>query len=194
MKRQSISLLAVLFAASLQASVFQIDSAPYFDGTEHVGPYHSRLDGIEVISFCIDLNSQVGFGQQFDVTVLSLANYEGADKAAYREEGFLAGQALRFSDLPTISAIQRAIWMVGLPGTTNPYLVTADAVSWLTLAENQTHNTTTDANVLLYLKDGVGQSQIGVVPEPATWAIIVIGAVSLFGFLRMGHNQRQNRK
>jgi len=56
--------------------------------------------------------------------------------------------------------------MVGLPGMTNPYLVTADAVSWLILAENQTYNATTDANVLLYLKDGVGQSQIGVVPDP----------------------------
>src|SRR5258706_12311385 len=128
MKRHLISLLAVLFAASLPASVFQINSAQFFDGTEYVGPYSSTLDGNQVITLCIDLQSQVGFGQQFDVTVVSLANYQGPDRNMYREEGWLAEQTIGLTDIATIWAIQRALWMVPIPGTTNPYLATADAL------------------------------------------------------------------
>ncbi len=190
MKNLIYAIILLALCACAKASVFSIESAQFNDGVEYVGPYSSLLDGNQVISFCIDLNSQVGFHQQFDVTVVSLANFQGSndDKKMYREEGWLAEQTFGLTDVATLSAIQRAIWMV--PGLTSTYLATPDSLAWLALAEAHEHDTSLDSGITLYLSGAGGQSQIGVVPEISTQASIILLGASMLFFMYLGRKQR----
>lgn len=187
-------LLFLLLWASAQATTFSIDSAQYNDGTEFLGPYNSTVTfdsnpsfalSYPVQSFCVDLNSTVSFGQQFNVDVINLSQYSGPLALEYHESGWLATMALQNTgSLTTLSAINRAIWLLTTPnGNSNPYLNTVDAQAWVTQAQVNYQSLPTN-DVVLFLKDGVGQNQIEVIPEPSTYAFFGIGLLALIGFRR----------
>lgn len=207
MKRPTFIELAAMLALIIAyvtpnravADVFTINSSQYNDGTENLAPYSSTWNGIAIQSFCIDLNSQVGFGQQFNVTTINLSDYQGPNQLAYWEAGFLAFTLQQFVAQPNpslgaISNLNKAIWYITTPDSqNNGYLNTPGVNSWVVYAQLN-FNTIAQSDITLYLKDGAGQSQLSVIPEPSTWAIALIGLVSLIGFLRLGHKQRASRK
>lgn len=191
-----LGVFLLLVSAPLRADVVHltITSADYNDGQYYVGPYHSIIahgDNLvfPAITFCIDFTHHVGFGQGFEVHVVNLADYTGALHDSYWEAGWLTLQLQNTTNLVSISNIQRAIWQITTPGTTDPYLTTADASAWVAQAVAN-YQSVDQSNFVLYLRSGEsGQSQISVVPEPTTYALACAGLISLVGFRRLFHGK-----
>lgn len=193
MKRFALLLLFALCAANVRADTFSIDSALYNDGTFFVGPYNSTWNGLHITSFCVDMTHEVGFGQVFDVTAINLADYQGPDKSQFEQAAFLTTLMAGQTDIPTLSLIQRAIWLITTPGTTDPYLTQPSVFAYTTLAFQQSYSTQFDSQFTLFERAGdAGQAQLALVPEPSSYASAGIGFLSLLGFLWAGKRQRNN--
>ncbi len=186
MKRLLLLIALCLTVGCARASVFSIESAPFNDGHSYIGGYHSLLDGNEVISFCIDYGHNVGFHQSYEVTAISLSDYQGPLRTNYLEAGYLILLLTGITDVDAISNIQRAIWLITTPGTSDPYLTTSPSFAYATQA-TLNYQSVDASNFTLILRDGVaGQSQlvVGQVPEASTFAFCAIGLVALIGLRR----------
>lgn len=201
MKRYLLVILFLLWISPARADVFHltINSADYNDGQYYVGFYHSTLahgDNLvfPALTICIDFTHHVGFGEGFEVHAVNLADYAGPLATNYWEAGWLALQLQTTTDVATISNIQRAIWQITTPGTTDPYLTTSAASGWVDQAIAN-YQSCPQSEFVLYLRSGEsGQSQLSVVPEPSVNACIGVGVLSLLGFLKFGRDQRRNRR
>lgn len=192
MKRFLFLLLVALctaypFSARADILKFTINSAGTFDGSFYVGQYNSSYtnqDGsifVPIQSFCIDFTDHVSFGEEFDVTAVNLANFSGPLQQNYWEAGWLALQIQNTTDVATISAMQRAIWLITTPGSSDPYLTTTDSFGWVLQAQ-QNYQSVAASDFVLFLKSGdVGQNQLAVVPEPSVFALGAVGVLSLLG-------------
>lgn len=195
--KKFLLLVFVCLCTSARADVFQftINSADYNDGSFYVGQYHSTIThgnpdpnlAIPLLSICIDFTHHVNFGESFEVHAINLADYQGPLAQNYWEAGWLALQLQTTTDLPTISNIQRAIWLITTPGTDNPYLTTLGSFEWANQAALN-YQSVPASTFELYLRSGEsGQSQLSVVPEPSTYALSLfgVGTISLLGFRRL---------
>jgi hypothetical protein len=205
-----LAILSLFLTRTARADVeqFTINSAPFFDGHEFVGPYNSSLTGgdafyLPLHSFCIELNNTVNFGQAFAVTPILLSDYQPGTPAQMTllEVGYLMVAAELASyqpnpDVGMLSLMNRAIWYLTTPGAAeNPYLNTADVGYWVNWAQNHPVEPTDTQGFIIYLRDGdIGQSQMGFVmgpfiPEPGTWATVVF-AFCLFAGLKLWQLRR----
>lgn len=184
-----LAALAIIGIAKSRASTFEIDSATFNDGVENLAPYEGKLDNVFCTTYCIDLQSTVGFGQQFNVSVINLSTYTGPLATEYVEAAYIVLKLQNVTDVGTASILNRAIWDITSPGNTNPYLQDASVLSIVQDAQ-QNYQTVDRQNFDLLLKDGVGQNQLMVVPEPEIYASFTIGLISLLGFIRLGQRKK----
>lgn len=193
MKRNILYAIILLAMCSLaRASILSIESAQYNDGHSFVGPYSSLLDGNQIVSFCIDYGHNVGFHQNFNVSVVSLANFEGPMRTNYLEAAWIVLQMQNTTDLATLSDQQRGLWLITTPGTSDPYLTTIGAFTWATAAA-QNYQSVDPSQFNLLLRNGnIGQSQITMIPEPGAVCWVLVGA-SLLVFLYLGRRQRAKK-
>lgn len=200
MKRFLLLLILLpLLAARADTLTLRIDSAPYNDGTAFVGPYHSTITGgsdthafsFPIETFCIDYFDHVGFGQTFNIAAYNLADYTGPLATEYWEAGYLALQMGLTTDVTILSQIQRAMWIITAPGTTDTYLNAGIPVHlWIQQAQNNYQTVSAD-HFTVYIRDGAeGQNQLYInqVPEPSTYALCGIGLFALIGFRRWSAN------
>lgn len=195
----AIIVLAMCSLAKADVFTFTINSATYNDGVHHVGGYHSTVAHDEpafaypVISYCVDLQHTVGFNQSFQVSLVNLASYSGALQQNYWEAAYLVLQLQNVTDIGTISDIQRGIWLITSPGTSDPYLTTIGAFTWATQAAQNYQSVDPSQFVLAIPTGSMGQAQLFMVPEPATWAIVVFIGASLLLFVHLGRLKRKSK-
>lgn len=191
--RKFLLLVALsLCFGSAKADTFRlsINSAAYNDGHFGVGFYNSTLLinenlALPLQTVCIDFGHNVAFNQPFAVTIVNLHVFDGALHDNYWMAGWISLQMQNTTDLATLSDQQRAIWLITTPGTSDPYLTTLGSFTWANQAALNYHSVS-DSNFVLYLRSGeAGQSQLSVVPEPATYAYLCAGLISLVGFRRL---------
>lgn len=185
--------LVVSCRAKADTLTLSITSAQFNDGTMYVGPYLSQITGGEdshafsfpIYTFCIDYTSHVGFGQTFNITAYNLADYTGPLATEYWEAGWLALQMGLTTDVTIISQIQRAMWIITTPGTTDPYLNAGVPVHLWVQQAIDNYQTVSADHFEIYVRDGLpGQTQLALlnVPEPSTYAMAGIGLLALLGF------------
>ena len=192
MRRFLLLVALCLCISSAKADVFNltINSADTNDGNYFVGFYHSTLrinDNVSVplLTICVDFTDHVGFGESFAVTPVNLHDYVGPMHDNYWEAGYLALLLQTTNDATVISNIQRAIWLITTPGTSDSYLTTLASFDFANQAALNFHSVS-DSNFVLYLRSGDnGQVQLSVVPEPSTYAFVCAGTISLLGFRRL---------
>jgi hypothetical protein len=188
-----------------KADTFEVLALPGFnDGTHFVGRELVRLNGgTPFLAQCIDISHFINVPTLFNVTVYNLNGnltglrfFDGTNTDAFLKAAFLftlAGSSPQ--DTATQSNFQRAIWsLFPHPVGDDPYLTTPGALAVLALANAGILDGTFLANVAagqyqFYspstaggLSVETGQLFIGQVPEPGTWAMIVIGA-GVLGFV-----------
>ncbi len=181
----AIILLAMCSLA--RADVFTINSAQFNDGHYFVGPYHSTLNGEPIISFCVDFTHHVGFGDQFDVTVVSLADFNGPLRLNYLEAAWITQYMSGVTDVFSLSVMQTAIWLITTPGTSDPYLTTSGAFAWAVQAA-QNYQSIDASQYFLAIPSGGGQAQLFMVPEPsaaAMFGIMLVLGLSGILFMRL---------
>ncbi len=189
MKNLIYAIILLAMCSLARADVFTINSAQFNDGHYFVGPYHSTLNGQPIISFCVDFTHHVGFGDQFDVTVVSLADFNGPLRLNYLEAAWITQYMSGVTDVFSLGVMQTAIWLITTPGTSDPYLTTSGAFAWAVQAA-QNYQTIDASQYFLAIPSGGGQAQLFMVPEPSIGAIIGVLAASLMLFLYFGRKQR----
>jgi len=188
-----------------KADTFEVLTFPGFnDGTHFVGPELVRLNGgTPFVAQCIDISHFINVPTLFNVTVYNLNGnltglrfFDGTNTDSFLKAAFLFTLASTSpQDTTTQSNIQRAIWsLFPHPVGDDPYLNDPGALAFLVLAnagildgsflanvasgQYQFYSPTTPGG----LTTETGQLFISQVPEPGTWAMIVIGGTSFLGF------------
>ncbi len=197
---------ALLFTnAAVKADTFEVLNFPAFnDGTHFVGPELVRLNGgTPFLAQCIDITHFINIPTLFNVTVYNLNGdltglrfFNGSNTNDFLKAAFLfelAGNSAQ--DVTTQSNIQRAIWSLFNTNPSNdPYLLTPGALAFVAAAnvgildgsflaevaagQFQFYSPTTPGG----LTTESGQLFIGQVPEPGTWAMLVVSGTSMLGF------------
>jgi hypothetical protein len=203
-----IALGAVLLlgnAAIAKADVFDVLTFPAFnDGTHFVGTELGSLNGGTPFTIqCIDISHTISIPTSYNVTVFTLGGdltglrfFDGTNTDAFLKAAFLfqLGQA-DTQDVTTQSNIQRAIWSLFPHAAGNdPYLNTPGALAFVALANAGILDGSFLAEVAAgdfkfyspsgggLVTDAPGQLFISQVPEPGTWAMLVVSGTSLLGF------------
>lgn len=170
---------------SAKPDILTINSAPFNDGSYGVGFYNSTLNDSSLLTVCIDFTHHVGFNDPFSVNVVNLHDFSGAQHDSFWEAGYLALQLQGLTDITQISAIQRAIWTITTPGTTDSYLLAGNSSSWVLQAQQNYHSVSDSSFTLLLRSGDPGQAQLVIgVPEPSTYAFCGIGLIALIGLRR----------
>ncbi len=192
-------------AAVAKADVFEVLNFPAFnDGQHFVGPELVRLNGgTPFLAQCIDISHTIGVPTSYNVQVFNLNGdltglrfFDGTNTDSFLKAAFLFTLASTAAqDTTTQSNIQRAIWgLFPHAASQDTYLNDPGALAFLALANAGILDGSFLANVAagqyqLYspttaggLSVETGQLFISQVPEPGTWAMIVVSGVGFLGF------------
>jgi hypothetical protein len=177
-------------------------SVPGFNGGSVEWAYLDSIvltiDGRQELVMCDDLTHDISLGQSgvFDLGVVS-SNFDGGTYSPTQisEMSWLLYQSESVwktggpGEAPDLAALQLASWEIGTPAATFTGL--DPGVQALTAAYMSDAIEHPGASVVQYSSPLGIQGQIGVVPEPATWTLVMLGVGLIGAGLRMA--QRQGR-